>query len=39
MTFLSRGHVRVATTALMGVGILAGSLSLVGARMLFDVLR
>ncbi|HZN49707.1 MAG TPA: sulfite exporter TauE/SafE family protein [Methylomirabilota bacterium] len=61
MTFLSLGHVRLATTALMGVGILAGaqlgalastrasanllrrvlagSLSLVGARMLFDVLR
>jgi uncharacterized protein len=61
LTFLSLGHVRLATTALMGVGILAGaqlgalastrasadvlrrilagSLSLVGARMLFDVLR
>ncbi len=61
VTFLALGHVRLATTALMGVGILAGaqlgarastrasaallrrvlagSLSLVGMRMLLGVLR
>jgi len=61
LTFLSLGHVRLSTTGLMGLGILAGaqlgafastrasapllrrvlagSLSLVGVRMLFDVLR